>query len=70
MERRPVHSDYVRSVGYDPSSQILEIEYQNGFVCDYYGVPKPVYSGLLKAPSHLTYHHEHIRDLYPFERIA
>ena len=70
MNREPVGSSNLRSVGYDAHSQILEIEFNNGTVYQYYNVPQSVYVALMSAPSHGSYHYRHIRLRYNYRRIA
>lgn len=69
MRRVPVSSSNLVSVGYDPDSRILEIEFRQGAVYQYSNVPASVHSGLMNAASHGTYFHDHIRDRYPTTRI-
>jgi len=52
MQRTPVSSSNLRSVGYDPATQTLEIEFMNGHIYQYSGVLKSVYDALLAAESH------------------
>jgi KTSC domain len=71
MERQPVASSLLRSVGYDPASSILEIELvEPNRVYTFYDVPFSVYDELLEAPSKGTYFNEFIRDLYAYESTA
>ena len=42
MEREPVVSSNVISVGYDDASETLEVEFKNG-VYQYYNVPRPIF---------------------------
>ena len=51
MKRLPVDSSALRSVGYDSKSQVLEIEFMNGTVCDYYDVPPETYQEFCEADS-------------------
>lgn len=51
MDRAPVDSSSVRSVGYDPATFELEIEFHNGRVYRYLQVPVAAYRLLLQAPS-------------------
>ncbi|HZR29749.1 MAG TPA: KTSC domain-containing protein [Terriglobales bacterium] len=51
MKRLPVDSSALRSIGYDPKSLVLEIEYINGSVYDYYGVPPAIYQEFCEADS-------------------
>ncbi|HEX7186251.1 MAG TPA: KTSC domain-containing protein [Thermoanaerobaculia bacterium] len=68
MRRQPIESSAISSVGYDPRSEVLEVEFSSGAVYDYYEVPPRVYRALLKAPSKGQYVSRRIRDRYPFER--
>jgi len=64
MERRAVQSSDLRSVGYDPQGEVLEIEFHSGGVCQYLGVPEPIYAALIQAGSKGTYFHSHIKDRF------
>lgn len=68
MNRQAVTSSNLRSVGYDPVTHTLEIEFHGGPVYQYSNVPESVYGGLMAAASHGSYFHEHIRDQYPYRR--
>ncbi len=70
MKRQPVISSNLRSVGYDDSSEILEIEFQSGGVYRYYGVPREVFEELLNASSKGRYFLANIRDTYRYARAA
>jgi hypothetical protein len=69
MERQRVASSNIRSVGYDPDAQVLEIEFQDGAVYQYSGVPSAVYAGLLSAGSAGRYSHAHIKGRYPHRKV-
>lgn len=51
MERIPVDSKSVTSVGYDSARFELEVEFRNGRVYRYEQVPVAAYRLLLQAPS-------------------
>ena len=51
MNRTPVTSSNVASVGYDPVTMTLEGEFKNGSVCQYFDVPEVVYQELMSAAS-------------------
>lgn len=68
MRRQAVESSAISSVGYDPRSETLEVEFSSGAVYDYFGVPPGVYRSFLQAPSKGRYVSRRIRDRYPFER--
>ena len=47
MRREPVeHSPDVVSMGYDAVSRLLEVEYANTDILQYYGVPQQVFNEL------------------------
>ncbi len=51
MDRVTVKSTAVASVGYDPSTHTLEVEFRSGRVYLYADVPRSAYEWLLRAPS-------------------
>ncbi len=70
IERTPVRSSALRSVGYDLEQRVLEIEFTNGVVYQYSDVPPEVYRGLMAAESHGRYFHQHVRDAgYRYQRM-
>lgn len=69
MKRTPVSSSNLRSVGYDSSTSTLEVEFNDGSIYQYSGVPSSVYQGLMAASSHGSYLHAHIKDRYPYRKI-
>ena len=62
MKRTKVSSSNLASVGYNPVTKILEIEFLNGSVYQYYDVPQSVYDGLMKAESHGKFFYANIRQ--------
>jgi hypothetical protein len=69
MKRVPVESSNLHSVGYDPDTQTLEIEFSTGGIYEYYGVPDTAYRQLMTAPSHGKFFHAHIRNVYRYRKI-
>jgi hypothetical protein len=69
MNRIPVESSNLYSVGYDPDTQTLEIEFRTGGIYEYYDVPKAVYQQLMTAPSHGRFFHAYIRNVYRYRKI-
>ena len=49
MERMPVQSSNLSSIGYDSGSETLEIEFLNGSIYEYRNVPQVIYDALMKA---------------------
>lgn len=60
MKREPVQSSNISSVGYNPDTSTLEIEFHSGGKYQYYGVPSQVHEGLMKAESKGSYFHHYI----------
>ncbi len=70
MDRVPLSSSSLRSVGYDPDTQTLEIEFQESeAVYQYDGVPPEIHAGLRASMSPGDYFLDHIRNRYPTRRI-
>lgn len=70
MDRTPVSSSNLASVGYEPSTQTLEIEFLNGRVYQYFGVPVEVHGELMAARSHGSYFLDAVKDCYEYVRIC
>ncbi len=70
MDRRPVVSTNLASVGYDDSTRTLEVEFQNGGVYQYFQVPRSVFEGLVGASSKGEYFHRFIRSRFRFEKVG
>jgi hypothetical protein len=51
MHRAPVISSSLNSVGYDPKRQILEVEFVDGDVYQYFDVPRQTYEEFMQAES-------------------
>lgn len=68
MIRTPVVSSNLSTVGYDPSTQTMEIEFADGAVYQYFDVPAHIHDGLLSAPSAGQYFHAQIRGVYRYAR--
>jgi hypothetical protein len=66
MEREPVESSVVRSVGF---SRVVEIEFESGRVYQYIDVPEEIYQGMLAAESKGKYFNSHIRGKYNYQEI-
>ncbi len=69
MERVTLNSTSVALVGYDPDAGILEVEFTGGSVYEYYQVPKPIFDGLVSAPSPGHYMATKVKDVYRYRRI-
>ena len=69
MLREPVDSSNLVSVGYDPQTMILEVEFKKGSVYEYANVPMEIYTSLMTAVSKGSYHYRNIRMSFPYKQI-
>ncbi len=69
MDRAPVSSSNIASIGFDAATSVLEIEFLDGSVYQYYDVPEFIYDGLMAAASHGTYLSANIKGHYQFARV-
>jgi hypothetical protein len=51
------------------SPLILQIEFNNGSIYDYFRVPTQYFEGLLSASSAGRYFHMHVKGRYRFKRV-
>jgi hypothetical protein len=70
MKRKPVNSSNIRSIGYDLSSKILEIEFHNGGIYQYLNVPSSIHEALMNAPSQGKYFHRNVKAVYRWTKIC
>ena len=69
MERELVSSSTIISIGYDPSTETLEVEFQNGGVYQYYNVPTSMHAQFMESGSKGQFLHVYIRNAYPYSRV-
>jgi hypothetical protein len=69
MERKRISSSKIRGVGYDPKSQVLEIEFNDGRVMAYSGVSPEVHRQFMNAPSPVSFFEDKIAEDYPARRV-
>jgi hypothetical protein len=69
MKRTPVSSSNIASIGYDAATRTLEVEFNDGSVYHYFGVPQSEYAGLMAAGSHGSYLAQHIKGSYSYSRV-
>ncbi|MER6911906.1 KTSC domain-containing protein [Streptomyces sp. NPDC000594] len=61
MLRTSVVSSNLASVGYDPLSSTLEVQFTSGHIYQYAGVPESVFAGLMAAFSKGSYLDAHVK---------
>lgn len=69
MIRKPVSSSSLKSVGYDSTDELLEVEFINENIYHYFQIPFTVYSELMTAASHGSYFSTNIHYNYQYSRI-
>ncbi len=69
MEREIVSSSTIVSIGYDPGTETLEVEFQNGGVYQYYNVPDPIHKQFMESGSKGQFLYTYIRNAYPYSRV-
>lgn len=70
MNRVPVQSSNLASVGYDTASKTLEIEFNSGAVWQYAGVPAGVHNAMMGADSVGKYFGDTIKGTYDGTRVG
>lgn len=70
MERYLVASSNLSSVGYDRGAQVLEVEFLNGSVYQYYNVPENMYDQIMQSTSKGKFLNTYIKNSYPFSRVG
>ena len=69
MDRKRVNSSRIRSAGYDPQKQVLEIEFSDGKIVSYRGVSAEVHRQFMNAPSPVSFYEDKIAENYPETRV-
>ena len=70
MERVPVESQTLKSVGYNEKTRVLELEFTSGDIYQYFNVFPGEHAGLLAAESLGRYFQSNIRQRYAYRRIS
>ncbi|MEH2079668.1 MAG: lysine--tRNA ligase [Nostoc sp.] len=63
-------SSLIKEFRYDPTTQTLTIEFDNGSVYEYFKVPLSVKEGLENAPSDGQYFNKFIKGKFKFEQLS
>lgn len=69
MKRTPVTSSNVASIGYDPSVQVLEVEFLNGSIYQYAFVAPVLRAELMLAQSIGNFIHTKIKPATVYRRV-
>ncbi len=69
VKRERLESSVIRSVGYDASVGVMEIEFGSGEVYRFFAVPPSTHRALRDAPSAGRFFAERVRPVYPSEKL-
>lgn len=69
VERTAIQSSTIKAVGHDPRTLMLEIEFRDGNVYQYFGVPQKVHAELLKATSAGRFFNTAIKEQYGYVKL-
>jgi KTSC domain len=69
MQREPVKSSSIASVGYERSTHRMEVQFTDGRIYRYQEVPYGIFEGFLEAYSKGRYYNEKVRDQYLGKQI-
>ena len=64
MDLTPVSSSMIAAVGYDAEKQSLAVQFNNGRIYNYGGVPEAEYENLISAGSVGQYFAQNIKNVY------
>ena len=77
MDRTPVESSNIQSIGYDPATRVLEVEFGKSELEDpsnriyiYRDVPPEVHEALMEDISHGGYLNANVAHEFPYELIG
>jgi hypothetical protein len=69
MTRIKVSSPALLSVGYEPDSELLELEFPGKRVFEYQKVQPVIYMGLMHTDAKEVYFNKHIRDKFQYSLV-
>ena len=69
MTRQRVSSSNLEEVGYDPSTQTLEVRFKSGRTYQYFDIPEHIHDGLMKAGSPGGYLNSEVKGKYRYARV-
>ncbi|GHU12193.1 hypothetical protein AGMMS50225_19540 [Betaproteobacteria bacterium] len=69
-DMHPVNSSNIASVGYDATEQTAYVQFLNGSIYAYRGVPEHEFENLRTAPSVGSYLNRYYKNMYPYERVG
>ncbi|MEW6170547.1 MAG: KTSC domain-containing protein [Candidatus Omnitrophota bacterium] len=70
MNRKHIVSSNISSIGYDVNNKILEIEFKNGSIYQYFNVPSNVFDKLMSVSSQGNYFYHNIKNTYDYKHFV
>ncbi len=70
MERQPVQSCILRSVGYDDNLKNMEIEFHSGLIYQYSGVPSKIYADLMSSAAVGKFFSDKVRNRFRTKQMV
>lgn len=70
MEKQAVASSNVSAIGYDSDTETLEVEFLNGSIYQYYGVPDHMHARMMQESSKGKFLNLYIKNNYPYSRVG
>jgi len=69
IQMQPISSSMIAQAGYEEDSHVLRVEFSDGAVFEYDGVPAAVGRGIFQASSAGRYWHAEIKGRYTHRRV-
>lgn len=69
MERQSVVSSNISSIGYDNGDSVLEVEFNNGAIYQYFDVPQHIHEEIMIAESIGGYLARNVKGHFRFSRV-
>jgi hypothetical protein len=70
VNRTPVQSSQIKSVGHNPATNEMEVEFGNGSVYRYRGVDAAKHKAMMESPSIGSHFHANIKNLHVAEKVS
>jgi len=69
MERQFIESSMLKSIGYEPNSSTLEIEFNSGEIWQYFDFPEALWYEFESSESKGKFFHREIKNQYNESRV-
>ena len=69
MIRKNISSSDISSIGFEPQSQTLEIEFKSGGIFQYFEVSENIYNTLVNSISIGKYFNQYIKGQYNYKKL-